>query len=143
MARIPALALFLALAAPAQAATAPACPATALVSETPAAVPTGFTAFINGDTPKAPGGPAAAHALDTIAFSDGPPTEDAWLAPTAGGKGSQRWDFAGSGETIWLSCGYLATSVLLSAPLPTTTRSCKVIYDEATSPPTATGLTCR
>ena len=71
---------------PSMSAIAPACPATVEVAETPASVPAGFTAFVNGDTPSPPGGRPAAHALDTISFSDGSPTDIAWLAPSARGQ---------------------------------------------------------
>lgn|GEM_PF-3596974 len=125
-------------------AAAPACPASLDVAETPGPVPAGFRAFVNGDPPAAPDGRATPHRLDSISFSDGPPTDIAWLAPTAGGRSAQRWDFApGPGAAIWLSCGYLATRVIVSIPLPATIRSCRVAYDAATSPPTASGLACR
>ena len=47
------------------------------------------------------------------------------------------------GAATWLSCGYLATSVIVSTPLPAAIRSCRVTYDPAASPPIATGLACR
>jgi hypothetical protein len=126
------------------AAAAPVCPPTVDVAETPAAVPAGFRAFLNGDPPTGTGGGPTAHRLDTIMFSEGPPTGMAWLAPSGGGKSAQRWDFTpGTGAATWLSCGYLATSVIVSIPLPAATRSCRVTYDPAVSPPTATGPTCR
>jgi hypothetical protein len=127
----------------ASAASAPACPATVDVVETPAAVPAGYRAFLNGDPPTETNSRPTAHRLDTIMFSDGPPTQMAWLAPSGGGKSAQSWDFTPeAGAATWLSCGYLATSVIVSAPLPAATRSCRVTYDPATSPPTATGLKC-
>jgi hypothetical protein len=77
-------------------------------------------------------------------FSDGPPTEMAWLAPSGGGKSAQRWDFTPEkGAATWLSCGYLATNVIVSRPLPAGTRWCRVTYEAAVSPPAATGLSCR
>ncbi len=122
----------------------PTCPASLEVAETPGAVPAGFRAFVNGDPPTRAFGRPAAHRLDTIMFSDGPPTEMAWLAPSAGGESAQRWDFTpGRGAATWLSCGYLATTVIVSIPLPAATRTCRVTYDPATSPPTAVGLACR
>ena len=128
----------------ADATTVSACPAAIDVAETPAAVPTGFTAFVNGDPPTETLGRPAAHRLDTISFSDGPPSQMAWLAPSSGGKGAQRWDFSpGPGAATWLSCGYLATSVIVSTPLPAAIRSCRVTYDPVASPPIATGLVCR
>ena len=125
-------------------AAAPACPASVDVVEAAAAVPSGFRAYLNGDPPTRTFSRPAAHRLDTIMFSDGPPTEMAWLAPSAGGKSAQRWGFTpGRGAATWLSCGYLATSVIVSIPLPAATRTCRVTYDAATSPPTAIGLACR
>ena len=125
-------------------AAAPACPASLEVAEAAAAVPPGFRAFLNGDPPTETLGRPAEHRLDTIMFSDGPPNEMAWLAPSAGGGNAQRWDFTpGPGAATWLSCGYLATSVIVSIPLPAPIRSCRVNYDPAVSPPTARGLACR
>jgi hypothetical protein len=125
-------------------AAAPACPASLEVAEAPAAVPPGFRAFLNGDPPAASFERPAAHRLDSIMFSEGRPDAMAWLAPSAGGRDAQHWDFApGGGAAAWLSCGYLATSVILSIPLPAATRSCRVIYDPAISPPTASAVTCR
>ncbi len=125
-------------------AAAPACPASVDMVEAAAAVPPGFRAFLNGNPPTRTFSRPAAHRLDTIMFSDGPPTEMAWLAPSGGGANAQRWDFTpGPGAAIWLSCGYLATSVIVSMPLPAATRTCRVAYDAATSPPTAVGLACR
>ena len=128
----------------AHAAAVLACPASLDVAETPAALPPGFTAFENGDPSTTTLGRPTAHRLDTISFSDGPPDQMAWLAPSGGGRSEQRWDFTpGPGAATWLSCGYLATSVIVSMPLPAATRTCRVSYDAATSPPTAIGLACR
>ena len=125
-------------------AAVPACPASVDVVEAAAAVPAGFRAFLNGDPPTRTFSRPAAHRLDAIMFSDGPPTEMAWLAPSGGGRNAQRWDFTPSpGAATWLSCGYLATSVIVSLPLPAATRICQVTYDAATSPPAAIGLACR
>lgn len=125
-------------------AAAPACPASLEVVEAAAAVPAGFRAFLNGDPPTRTFSLPAARRLDTIMFSDGPPTEMAWLAPSSGGRSVQRWNFTPrSGAATWLSCGYLATSVIVSLPLPAATRICQVTYDAATSPPAAIGLACR
>ena len=125
-------------------AAAPACPASLDVVEAPGAVPPGFRAFLNGDPPTQTFSRPVAHRLDAIMFSDGPPNEMAWLAPSAGGTRAQRWDFTPHpGGATWLSCGYLATSVIVSMPLPAATRSCRVTYDAATSPATAIGLACR
>ncbi|MGI8841185.1 MAG: STY0301 family protein [Caulobacteraceae bacterium] len=125
-------------------AATPACPASLDVVEAPAAVPAGFRAYLNGGPPARAFGKPAAHRLDAIMFSDGPPDQMAWLAPTASGKGAQRWDFThGAGAATWLSCGYLATSVIVSIPLPASTRSCRVTYDTAASPPVARRLACR
>jgi hypothetical protein len=130
-------------ASPAAADAAPACPPSILVSQSLATVPAGFRAF-EGDQPPAPAkGVPAAHALTAISFSEGPPSQSVWFAPSAGGKMLQSWDFTPGGDPIWLSCGYLGTSIIVSIPLPPQTRSCRVTYDAALSPPTATGLTCR
>lgn len=126
------------------AATVLDCPASIDVAEAPTTVPAGFRAFVNGAPPTAPNSGPSAHRLDTIMFSDGPPTQMAWLAPTAGRKSAQRWDFSPEpGAATWLSCGYLATSVIVSLPLPAAIKSCRVTYDPVTSPPAATGFTCR
>ncbi|MDQ2860356.1 MAG: hypothetical protein M3T55_06435 [Pseudomonadota bacterium] len=125
-------------------AAAPTCPASLDVVEAPGAVPPGFHAFLNGDPPTQTFSRPVARRLNAIMFSDGPPNEMAWLAPSAGGTRAQRWDFTPRpGAATWLSCGYLATSVIVSTPLPATIRSCRVTYDPVASPPIATGLVCR
>jgi hypothetical protein len=126
------------------AATVPACPASIDVAEAPSAVPPGYRAFINGNPPTETFSRPVAHRLDTIMFSDGPPTEMAWLAPSSGGRNAQRWEFSPApGAATWLSCGYLATSVIVSIPLPSQIRSCRVVYDPATAEPAARSVACR
>jgi hypothetical protein len=93
------LAVVILCASPAAADPAPACPPSILVSQSLTTVPAGFRAF-EGDQPPAPAKDApAAHALTAISFSEGPPSQSVWLAPTAGGKGTHTWDFTSRGRS--------------------------------------------
>jgi hypothetical protein len=91
--------------------------------------------------------PPGAHHWDNVAFSDGPPEQNAWLAPDStqhhGKSFTNTWTFASGGNGTWLSCGYTGTSVVLSRRLPDNTRRCQVRYDETMSPPVATAVSCR
>lgn len=128
----------------AAAVAAPVCPPRLAVTQAPAGAPAGFRAFRNGNPPSATLTAPVSHGLASIEFSDGAPTELAWLAPDRSAAHSQVWTFApGGGRATWVSCGYVATDVILSAPLPPTTRACTVTLDSATSPPTPTRLSCR
>ena len=126
------------------AAEAPSCPKTIEVSQKPAVVPEGFHAYANGNPPKADLSVAEKAELTQISFSDGPPTEIAWLAPDRDERTYQVYRFAGSKEKpAWLTCGYSNTSIIISMPLPPEIKSCKVTHDPAVQGYPATGMTCR
>jgi hypothetical protein len=132
--------LVLGLVPAAQATEAPHCPATLEVIETPAAVPPGFRAYQDRNPPAEAKGAPTTHGLSTIMFSDGPPEQQGWLAPDNSTKAGNDWTFAASQTELWLSCGYLATDVIISTKLPKGITSCRVTLDAAQ---TATGLRCR
>ncbi len=129
-------ALLISIAGPALAAPIQ-CPPTLTVTETATAVPQGMQAF--DAEPK--------HAWTNAQFSDGPPKDQAWLAPDSskpsGKTFTNFWSFGGSPEGTWLSCSYIGTSVLLSFRLPDATKSCTVQYDSGVTPPAATAIDCR
>jgi hypothetical protein len=90
---------------------------------------------------------APKHPWDNVSFSDGPPEEQAWLAPDStqhnGKTIINRWRFAQSTDGVWLSCDYQGTSLSIALPLPKPVTACEVSYDNTVSPPRATSLTCR
>jgi hypothetical protein len=125
-------------------ADAPACPKSIEVAETVGAIPQGFKAFANGNTPSADLTRSATRDLNNIQFSDGPPNEIAWLAPDNEERTSQIWNFTPSpGKQIWFTCGYAETRLILSAPLPAEIKSCRVKRDPSTGNYSATGMTCK
>lgn len=120
----------------------PACPKSIAVTETAPSVPPGFHAYQDGNPPREPSAAPATVALDRIMFSDGPPTEMAWLAPESTRKGSVEYDLTPSpGKDIWLSCGYQATSMIMSTRLPNSVKRCQVTIEESTQTPT--GMICK
>ncbi len=89
---------------------------------------------------------APKHPWDNAEFSEGPPEEQAWLAPDStkreGKTFTNHWQFAKSGG-IWLSCDYQGTSMSVALPLSKTVTACSVTYDNEVSPPRATSVACR
>lgn len=74
------------------------------------------------------------HNLDSVAFSEGPPEDQVTLAPdrespTVKGQWTSTWSFQKS-ESIWFSCSYRKTAVVLSRQLPAGLRSCVVRYNK-------------
>jgi hypothetical protein len=125
-------------------ADAPSCPKSIEVAETIGAIPQGFKAFANGNTPSADLTVKATRDLGNIQFSDGPPNETAWLAPDNEDRGFEMWHFEPSpGKQIWYTCGYSETRVILSAPLPAEIKSCRVKRDASIQGYPATGMTCK
>ena len=121
-----------------QAVAAPVqCPPTLAVTQTATAVPPGMQALDAEPN----------HAWTNVQFSDGPPKEQAWLAPDSskpsGKTFTNLWTFGGSPGGIWLSCNYVGTSTILSYRLPETTKSCSVRYDSSVTPSAATAIDCR
>lgn len=128
--------LFAATTSPAGAAPVQ-CPPTLAVTQTAAAVPQGMVAL--DAAPK--------HAWTNVQFYDGPPNEQAWLAPDSTKKSGKTftnvWTFGQTPGATWISCYYTGTSVILSYRLPATTQSCSVRYDATMSPEPATAIDCR
>lgn len=113
------------------------CPETLSVEQRAVNLPTGLQAF-DSET---------RHVWVNAQFSDGPPNEQAWLAPessrTSGKTLTNLWRFVANQAGTWLSCGYTGTSIVASFRLPNTVGSCEVRYDTAVSPPAATTIDCR
>jgi hypothetical protein len=113
------------------------CPDTVAVDQHVRALPPGMAAFDS----------EARHAWTNAQFSEGPPDRQVWLAPdssrTSGKTVTNLWTFAPSGDGIWLSCGYIGTSLVLSFRLADTIRACSVKYDATTAPLSATAIDCR
>jgi hypothetical protein len=131
-------------AGPVMATDGPSCPKTLQVAEKPAAIPDGFKAFANGNPPSEDLTAAAKAELNQIMFSDGPPTETAWLAPDRDERTYQVYTLSASaGRQTWLSCGYSNTSVIISMPLPDSIKSCKVTHDPSVQGYPATGMSCK
>ncbi len=128
------------LAAPpcAQAAAAEAaisCPAELAVEQKSPKPPEGFTVFDVSD----------GHSLSNIQFSDGPPDQKAWLAPskTTKAKGSftNLWELGGA-EGSWISCAYGQSGLVASRRLPDTIRFCRVKFDTQYDPALAVSVSC-
>jgi len=133
-----ALAAALTIGATAAARAAPQhCPARIEVRQTATDVPAGYQPF--DSEPQ--------HQWTNAQFSEGPPSEQAWLAPdTTGRQGKalvNTWTFVNSPEGIWLSCGYAGTSIVVARRLPDTIRRCEVRFDMTIAPPAATAIDCR
>lgn len=132
------LPLTLTLAVCGHAAAAPVrCPPFLTVEQRATNVPEGFRAF--EVEPK--------HPWTNAQLSDGPPDEQAWLAPdtTRQGHGlfTNVWTVAPVSAKIWLSCAYADTSVVVAVRLPEGLKTCGIRYDAGTSPPAATSIDCR
>jgi hypothetical protein len=125
------------IATPALAAPA-ACPASLKVTQKASEVPDGFKVFADGNPPLANPAQPALLPLETILFSEGPPTDQGWLTPDARRDLVAEWHFAtAQDENVWISCAYQATTLMISMPLPPGLKTCRVrsVKDE-TSPPT-------
>jgi hypothetical protein len=123
------------LLSPARAAPAQ-CPAELLIFQRAVDPPAGTRVFDR----------APKHPWDNAEFSDGPPEEQAWLAPDSSRHDSRtltnRWQFAKESNGIWLSCDYLGTSMTVALPLSKSVSGCEVIYDNSVTPPRATNVAC-
>jgi hypothetical protein len=137
------LLLALAMSGPASA-DPPACPKTLEVAEKPAAIPTGFHAYRGGNPPTEDIASATKLELNQISFSDGPPTEIAWLAPDRDERTYQVFEFSATKDRpTWLTCGYSNTAIIISMPMPPEIKSCKVMHDPKVQGYPATGMSCR
>lgn len=84
------------------------------------------------------------HPLHSIRFSEGDPSEMAWLAPTsAKGPSIQNWILPKSASGYWVSCGYGSTNILLTLRLPANTVNCTVWFDKDYQPPIALKYLCK
>jgi hypothetical protein len=87
------------------------------------------------------------HPWTNAQFSDGPPEQQAWLAPDSTRRRGQEtvntWRFSPSADGVWLSCVYIGTSLTAAFRLPKTVRGCEVRYDETVSPAAAKFVTCQ
>lgn len=72
--------------------------------------------------------------LMTVLLSDGPPSEQAYLAPdesrAEGSKTTNVWVLGKTMKTVWLTCQYDGTSVVLTRRLPPDIIECVAIYDD-------------
>lgn len=100
------------------------CPETVDVQQQLAASIEGWTAILD-DTP---------HRLANVTFYDGSPEKRASLvndkATHSAGKEIAEWHFvARTRRPVWLACSYAGTAVVLTRMLPSSTRSCSVMYN--------------
>ncbi|RYF90262.1 MAG: hypothetical protein EON95_17280 [Caulobacteraceae bacterium] len=103
---------------------APLCPAR-LKTEQTAQAPAGWTAqrlnIYQG-------------ALMTVLLSDGPPAEQAYLAPdesrAEGSRTTNVWVLGRNRRNIWLTCQYDGADVALTRRLPADIIECEAIYDD-------------
>ena len=114
------------------------CPATIRVEpQKLASLVTGWSVVAKAEEP---------HQLASITFFDGDPKEDASLAPDRSTKLQQSWAFGSSDHSIWLTCRYTGTTVVLGRALPKQVKSCTVTYEANVSidgMPAIQKLTCR
>ena len=113
------------------------CPAELKVEQTARDLPAHMAAFET----------EARHVWVNAQFSDGPPADQAWLAPDStrkhGKSFTNTWRFTPSGPGTFISCGYSGTSLVLSVRLAPSIRSCEVRYNADAAPSVATAVDCR
>ena len=82
--------------------------------------------------------------LVSIRFSEGEPSDMAWLAPSnSKSQTVQYWFLPKSSRGYWIACGYGSTSMLLSLRLPSSTTKCTVWLDKDYLPPVALRYECK
>jgi hypothetical protein len=110
------------------------CPDALQVEQHAVAVPGSFQTF----------DAEAGHRWVSAQFSDGPPNEQAWLAPdTTRKNGSSFINVWRLSPGTWLACGYTGTSLVAAIRLPDSVHKCEVRYDANVSPLAATSVDCR
>ena len=110
----------------------PECPKSLEVAETLIGPPPGYTSYRDGNPPAAANSVTAKLPLRNIMFSDGPPNEQAWLAPDDSNKTYSAWKFESPHDSaIWISCAYSGTELMISAQLAKTITFCKIIMDKS------------
>ncbi len=128
--------LIVVLAGPAVAAPVQ-CPADLAVGQHVTTTPTGWQAFET----------ESRHPWTNVQLSDGPPSQQAWLAPDSTRKDKTSFTnvftlFA-SPSGNWLSCVYGDTNMILSARLPGKVTHCEIRYRTEVDPAMATAIDCR
>ena len=63
--------------------------------------------------------------LAGITFFEGPPEQQASLAPDIEKKTQSTWNFT---KPAWIACHYSGTSLTLTRALPKTTKSCTITF---------------
>ena len=82
--------------------------------------------------------------LVSIRFSDGDPSDKAWLAPDGSKKPTvQYWNLPKSNRGYWISCGYGSTNIILYSQLPKYATKCEVWLDIGYQPPIALKYKCQ
>lgn len=113
-------------------ATSLACPGALVVHQDRSFAAPGWSiGMMAGHRRPRPGG----HPLSGVSLSDGPPAEQAFLAPDAseraGGRLVNRWSLAPQPRGYWLTCEYDSAGAYLNQRLPDEIGQCRVRYDAA------------
>lgn len=86
------------------------------------------------------------HHLYGAAFSEGPPENLVYQAPSGGTKTKRSkvevYDFSAISDDVWISCLYRDTSQTLTQKLPKKFSRCEVAYDEKTGFRSVKGISC-
>jgi hypothetical protein len=87
------------------------------------------------------------HHFDAISFSNGPPTDRAFLSPdqsvTKKYKKNDVYIFpSGMKSQVWVLCQYLDTSVSIARPLTEVHHRCEVTYDSLTAFASVKSVNC-
>jgi hypothetical protein len=117
----------------------PACPA--LLQTTVTAQPAeGYTAYADGNPPIKTNEVQKIAPLVRIAFSEGAPSQQRWLAPGDSSAKKLVWNFqASQDEDVWITCAYRDTSIVLAMPIGNEVTMCEV-HQKKSLPPV---LSCR
>lgn len=103
---------------------AQSCPATISVAQRIDNVPEGWTARQD----------SVPLRLAAVSFYDGPPEQNASLAPEASGKGkrgieTEVWKFRPKSGGIWIGCSYASTNITITRKLESDITECIVTYN--------------
>jgi len=126
------MALSLLVCASLRAMAAPLCPDSVMVRQSGSAPSSQWTVSYR----------AAAPALESVTFFNGPPDEEASLAydriVDSKDTSLATWTFPKDARGYWVKCSYRDTTLELSQALPSTISACRVAYDRQAS--SASGL---